>query len=343
MTRPRPARLQDVARLAGCSVATVSRTLNTPELVSPELRDRIGKAAEQLKYLGNHAARALRSRRTRTVGAVIPTLNYSVYAGIVNALHDRLRESRYSLLVTTSEFDLATEFEEARQLLDVGAEALMLVGSVHDPRLVALLEAQHIPFACTYTHQPGAAYPCIGFDNYRTAKQIAEYLVSLGHREIAMISGFTANNDRQQARVQALLDTLEQNGMKPDRSKIVERPQSIADGRDALRTILAEHPTTTAIMCNTDVLAVGALAECRDLGIRVPEQLSVTGFGGLELAAHLNPPLTTVEVPDHLMGRRAGDALLRLLSGKPFTNQRPLDTNFIVRGSTAVAPRNPTR
>ena len=145
--------LLDVAALAGCSTASVSRVLNQPDLVKGELRARVQSAMHQLGYMPNSAARALRSRRTHIMGIVIPTLNYAIYARLVEGLQLQLAEHGYSLLVATSEYDLEREQERARVLIERGVEALVLIGDTHQPALYQLLEATGIPYVNTYVYR----------------------------------------------------------------------------------------------------------------------------------------------------------------------------------------------
>src|SRR5271154_7094693 len=141
---PDTVRLSDVAKLAGCSTATVSRVLNKPDSVNRQARERVDAAIRELGYLRNSAARALRSRRTRTIGAVIPTLDHAIFARLLGSLQAYASEHGYSLLVTTSGFQVEQELRQARLLVERGAEGLVLVGHSHSPDLYAALERHGI-------------------------------------------------------------------------------------------------------------------------------------------------------------------------------------------------------
>ena len=139
-------RLSDVAKLAGVSAATVSRAINSPDKVSAELRARVAAAVDRLHYVPHGAARALASRRSRTIGAVVPTLVIAIFAAGVVALQNRLNASGYTLLFASAEYDLAKVAQEVRALVERGVDGLVLVGALHAPEVYALLQRNRIPF-----------------------------------------------------------------------------------------------------------------------------------------------------------------------------------------------------
>jgi len=331
-------RLSDVAEQAGCSTATVSRVLNRPDGVNRELRLRVDAAVRELGYLRNSAARALRSRRTRTIGAVVPTLDHAIYARLLAALQGFTSEHGYSLLVTTSGFQVDQELRQARLLVERGAEGLVLVGHSHSPDLYAALERHGIPSVNTYSYLPDSRHASIGFDNRAASRQMTEYLLDLGHREFALIVGYRKDNDRVKDRVDGALEAIAGRGISTAHTLIVEEPYSIEGGREGLRRVVAGR-RPTALICGSDVLAFGAIIECDSKGIAVPRDLSVAGFDDLEFAAHLRPPLTTIRVPATEMGRRAGEFLLAKIAGQPHAPHYPLETSLILRQSTAPPPR----
>ena len=333
----------DVARAADCSTATVSRALNTPEKVSPAIRDRVLAAAERLGYVPNNAARALRQNRTRIFGTIIPTLNHAIYARLVEALQKRIAQDGFALLHTTSGYDLTAELAQAKLLLERGVQGLVLVGDLHDERLYEILERNGVRYVNTYVFAPQSPHPCVGFDNARAMADVTNFLLDLGHRRFAMIAGITGGNDRAYQRVQGVLAALERKGITLPATHIEEAPYNIASGRAAMRRILALPERPSAIVCGSDILAFGGITECLDQGIDVPREMSVMGFDDLEFAAQLRPALSTVEVPAADMGRQAGDYLLARCSGRPCHDHVELETRLIVRKTTAAPPSEERR
>lgn len=327
-------RLSDVAKRAGVSAATVSRAINSPEKVSTALRERITTVIEELHYVPHGAARALASRRSRTIGAVVPTLDIAIFAAGVVALQNRLNAAGYTLLVANAEYDLAKEAREVRALIERGVDGLVLVGALHAAEVYHLLQKNRVPFVNTYTYAAEDKHPCIGVNQHQAAYRMIAYLLDLGHRDFGIITSPVRNNDRITARRDGFQDALADRGIFPLRDHVLEVPYTIADGRTALRSLLRPRRRVTAVACTADVLAIGALQECRALGVRVPQDVSISGFDDLDLAMHMDPPLTTVHLPAADLGARAADYLLGRISDAAGPDRVELTASLIVRGST---------
>jgi LacI family transcriptional regulator len=326
--------LAAVAKAAGVSPATVSRAFNQPELVNEEVRARILSIAAQQQYRPDPAARALRSRRTHMIGVALPTLDYSIFARLINRFQARFATEGYTTILLTTGFDNRDIHASVQLLLDRGAEAVLLVGAVEDPRVLEIAHETQAPFVTTYTFPPQSAVPAVGFANDHATEQAVRYLLSIGHRRFAMIAGLTDGNDRQRDRIAAFRRCLAQAGAIGS-DRIVCHGFDMAAGGLALADIVTRFPDTTAIVCNTDIFAVGALAECRKRGIRVPDDLSIVGFDDAEYAPLLDPPLTTIAVPAEEMGLKAAEALLTALKTKSRPQPLCLETRLTLRGSTA--------
>lgn len=337
------ASLSDVAKRAGVSTASVSRVLNHPKKVSAPIRERVLRAMEELGYVRDGAARALASRRSYAVGHVVPTLGTSIFALGVESLQRTLEDANYDLLVAASGYDPEKELKQVRAMIERGVDGIALVGSRHLPQVYQLLQARRISYLNTYEFKSGDSHPCIGFNNHLATYQLARYLVELGHREFGIVSTSATNNDRIESRLRGITDCLTEYGIPLPEERIMVVPYTVNDGRSAARALLSEHPEITAICCTVDTLAVGVLCECRASGIRVPEDISVTGFDDLETVAHLDPPLTTVHAPADRIGKRAGEYLLNRINGKAYPKKTELPTNVIVRKSTGPAPGTSAR
>jgi LacI family transcriptional regulator len=329
------AKLADVARIAGVSTATVSRALTQPGKVKPATAARIRQAVESLGYVAHGAARALASRRTRTVGAVIPTLDHAIFANTTHALQKTLDEAGYTLLLACHEFDAAAEARMIQALIERGVDGLVLLGTSHHPSVFQMMEMHHLPYVLTWALDASGRHPCVGFDNRAAAIRMTRYLLELGHREFAMISGITEGNERAGERLEGVRDALAEAGisLRPDR--VVEKPYTLPAGREGLREVLRATPQPTAVVCGNDVLAIGALAECHATGLAVPQQVSVTGFDDLEMAAVVTPGLTTVHFPTAELGAHAAHNLLARLAGRAPAARIELPVELVVRGSAA--------
>lgn len=329
------AKLADVARAARVSTATVSRALTQPDKVKAATAARIRQAVEVLGYVAHGAARALASRRTRTVGAVIPTLDHAIFANTTHALQKTLDEAGYTLLLACHEFDAEAEARMTQALIERGVDGLVLLGTSHRPAVFRMIETHQVPYVLTWALDASGEHPCVGFDNRAAAIRMTRYLLELGHREFAMISGITEGNERAGERLEGVREALAAAGidLRPDR--VVEKPYTLPAGREGLREVMGTTPRPTAVVCGNDVLAIGALAECQAAGLEVPRQVSVTGFDDLEMAAVVAPGLTTVHFPTAELGVRAARNLLARLSGRAAPGRTELPVELVVRGSAA--------
>jgi LacI family transcriptional regulator len=330
--------VRGVARLAGVSISTVSRALNLPGLVDAATLARVREAMRALRYLPSGAARALRSRRSYTVGAVVPSLDNAFFSNATNALQAVLDQHGYTLLIASHRYDLGAEVRITRNLIERGAEALVFVGADHDPELFALLGQFSIPYVITWAIDRAGVHPCVGFDNRAATGRLATYLISMGHAEIAVITAPLAGNDRARERVDGVRAATKVHGLDMAKARIVEVPISFSGGSQAMASLLAATVRPTAVVCINDVFAVGAIAQCRRAGLDVPGDLSVAGFGDMEIAAHHFPSITTIRTPTLEMGAGAGAQLVARLDGSAAPAVVELEAQLIVRDSTGPAP-----
>ncbi len=333
--------LEDVAVAAGVSTATVSRCLSHPEKVRPALRQKVQETIARLGYTPHGAARALASSRTNTIGAVIPTLSNAIFASVVQTLQDALAARGRTLLLAASDYDPEREAQQIGSLVVRGIDGLMLTGEDRDPAVYELLQRRAIRKVCTYVHHPGSPHSTIGFDNAAAMARLVGYLYDLGHRRMAMIAGIGRGNDRARERIAGVLAALEARGLQP--LALDERPYSVGEARQALRGMMRLRPAPTAILCGNDVLALGALLEAGDLGIAVPQRLSITGFDDLGIAREIPPGLTTIHAPLAEMGRQAADYLMQPESTEEPPLHLELPADLVLRGSTGPAPETPCR
>ncbi|MFM0644613.1 substrate-binding domain-containing protein [Paraburkholderia bryophila] len=338
---PSRARIDDVARLADVSTATVSRALSSPNRVKPDTRARIREAIATLGYVPDGAARALALGRARTVGAIVPTLDNAIFARAVQGLQTTLSNSGYQLLISAHEYNLAAETEVVRALLERAVDAILLVGQDHAAQTYELIRASQVALVVMWS-SPGeepepaqsSAPPAIGFDNRLIGRLAADHLLSLGHTRFGAISGFTRHNDRARERIGGFRETLAQHGYALPDACVIEQPFGFEGGRAGLQHLLKLRPSPTAIFCGNDVLALGCLFEAQALGIAVPDALSIVGCDNLPIASQIMPGLTTVLLPTYELGEHAARAVLSwLANGNPPPHER-LPIELIVRGTT---------
>lgn len=331
------ARLSDVAEAANVSKATVSRVMNNPDVVSDEIKERVRQAIQQLKWVPNASAKALATSRTHTIGAIMPTLDHQNFARIVESFQRTIAPAHYQLLVgvTFYERDLATH--QARAMVERGVDGLVLVGADHPPELMALLDEKAIPHVLLYV-TPGSAAGrnVVGYDNHQAFAAITQYLLDLGHRSFAMIAQDTSFNDRARARLEGVRTTLAENGIAIRPRHFIEGAWKFEDGMQSFARIMGSDDPPTAIICGNDYLALGCLLQAQKSGIRIPDDVSITGFDDIDLARLLEPGVTTMKVPDADVGEMAARFLLSELQGKPAHLSQVQQPQLIIRGSTAA-------
>jgi LacI family transcriptional regulator len=324
----------DVARAAGVSTATVSRVLNGNATVAADLRQRVRDIADQLGYTPHAAARALASQRSKTIGAVIPSLENQNFALGVFALQKRIGEAGYTLLLGCSYYDQLDELKQVRALIADGIAGLMLVGRSHSPALYELIGKEQIPLVNGWTvdHE----HPYVGFDNVAVGRRLADYLLDLGHTRFGMITQMTQHSDRAADRIIGVRAALQSRGLQLRHEHLIEMPHKIIEGQMAMKALMqgAESERPTAVICGTDLLAIGALAEAREAGIDVPGELSIAGINDIEVSSFTTPPLTTMRLAADEIGTRSADYLLARIEGRPVSSQNIVPTDLIVRGTT---------
>ncbi len=328
--------IRAIARLSGVSTATVSRALNNPQSVSEELRLRIQSIVDQTGYVPHGMARALSSNRTRTIGAIIPTIDNAMFARGIEALQKYLSTRGYMLILATNGYDIDVELEQARNLVGRGIDGLILRGDCHHQALKDLLIARNIPSINVGVYNPNGASASIGVDNEAAAYRAMMHLISLGHEKIGVVSALQRNNDRASARIRGFRRALTENGLDlPDRWHIEVR-YTLDDAREAARQVLAGDNPPTAIACGNDVLAYGVMLEAERRGMHVPRDLSVVGFDDLDWSRHLRPALTTLHVPTDVTWKGAGEYLLATLDGHRVPSHYEIDYSLIIRESTCA-------
>lgn len=331
--------LKDVARLAGVSPATVSRALNTPDMLDADTLSRVQEAVRKLRYMPNAQARALRNQRSYTIGAVLPTFDYAFYSVATSALESDIEEHGYALFLASHHFNPAKEVRVTRALIERGVEAFMFVGMDHDPELFVLLNDFHRPYVLVWALDRSGRHPSIGFDIQAASFALADRLVRLGHRRFGMISAAYAGNDIARNRRVGVEAALNAHGLVLDPSNIEFTQISVAAGTEAMARLLERPNRPTAVITTNDALGVGALIACREANVAVPTEISVAGAGNSELGATHFPSLTSIRGPVAEVGRAAADYLMARLDGKDRPQLQEFPFDIIWRDSTGPAPK----
>lgn len=333
----------DVAQLAGVSTATVSRALNHPTQVDAKTLERVLNAAAKLRYVPHGAARSMRSQRSRMIGAIVPSFDYALYARTTSALQRRLDDKGYSLVLAEHHYDLNAELRIATKLIQHGVDAMVFVGLDHQPALFSQLDDFNCPYVLTWGVDPMHRHPSIGFDNRATTYAIARHLLALDHRDFGLLSAPIEGNDRARTRGEGLRMALQEQGLNLRDACVQYVPISLGAAKQAMERLLALKQRPTAVVATNDVIAVGAMLACREAGIRIPEDISISGVDNTDLGATQTPGLTSVRTPIIEIGTAAADQLIARLEGRPCERFQVLPTEIIHRQSTGpAATKSPT-
>ncbi|MBW6438473.1 LacI family transcriptional regulator [Actinoplanes hulinensis] len=342
MPKPGPGlRLIDVAQRAGVSLATASRALAGREGVSEEVANRVRQVADELGYVANPFARTLAGGASTTVGLIVHQVDDPYFAEIAGGVIGLADEQRLLVQICHSGRDPDHELRQIRHLIAQRAGIVIIAGSgYHDPRVEAEAEAVLAGYqrgggrvAVIGRHALGA--DAVLPDNEAGGHAVAAHLLELGHRRIAVVAGVPGLNTVID-RMAGVASALREHGLSLDDLPVVHTDFVREGGRTATERILAEHPSTTAIIALNDAMAMGVLAMLRERGIGVPSRMSVVGFDDVSVAADLAPSLTTVRLPMTDMGRMALELALEPPGAGP--RRRPTGHQLIVRDSTGPAP-----
>lgn len=302
-----------IGRLAGVSQVTVSRALSEPSKVSADTLRRIHEAIEQTGFVPNALAGALVSRKSKLIGALVPSITSIVYSAMVQAFGERMRAKGYQILL--SETGHALEDEESAIMLHLSRrpDAMMLTGIHHSPKARKILLGAGIPVVELWDVTESPIDLCVGFSHGAAGRAAADFAVDAGYRQAALVH---AGDERALRRKDAFAERFrERIGGNPAEIDL-NAPASLGQGRLALSRLIEEAGFERGlIFCSSDLLAHGVVTEAQARGLRIPQEIGVLGFGDQEFAAHVQPALTTLNVDREALGRQAAEALLCRIEG----------------------------
>lgn len=318
--------LHDVARLAGVAPITASRAINHPEQVSDEVRRKVADAVERTGYVPNRLAGGLASMRSRLVAAVVPTISGPVFLETVQSLTEALAEHGYQLMLGQAGYEGSREDALLEAIIGRRPDGIVLTGIMHSAHGRRRLLASGIPVVETWDLTPTPIDMLVGFSHLEVGRAVAQFLHDKGRRRLAVVAG---HDERARRRSSAFHATARALGLPEVREVVVPAPTNLKSGREALAALRAADPAIDAVFCSSDLLALGVLTEARALGIAVPGQLAVVGFGDLEFAKDLEPALTTVHIKGAAIGRQAAQFIVDRAEGRP-VEPRVVDIGFSI-------------
>ncbi len=322
--------IKDVARIAGVSVATVSRVLNGSDLVRDGTRDRVQQIALDLGYSPHGAARSLITNRTHTIGVLLPDIYGEFFSEVIRGIDQAAQREGYHLLVSSARDDLESALRSMRGRVD----GLIVMSPALDAIASRRSLPEHFPVVLLNCPPSDAAYDSLGIANFEGAHAMVRHLAGLGHRRIAIIRGEERNFDAAE-RLRGYRAAVRELGL--DVAPGLELPGDFSEaaGHAAAQLILGNGLRPTAVFAANDGMAIGALSAFREAGLQVPVDIAVTGFDDIPMARYVEPALTSVHVDISALGERATAWLLSSLGEPPDRQLRreTLPTTLIVRRS----------
>lgn len=327
--------ISDVAKEAGVSVATVSRVINKNGRVSEESLERVNAAIAKLNYEPNVWGRRLRRKESRMILIFVPNIRNPYYASIVSGIEDVMRNNHYGTMLCITNSDKEKEKKFLELLKNGQADgAIMMTVEKQDSGISKIAKEFPIVKCCEYCE--GEELGHVSIDNFTAARQVVQYLLSLGHEQIGFVGSvnrFISSEQRQKGYESALSEA----GISVDSKYIAyaDEDYNYQSGIRAAKELLEQEERPTAIFCISDVLALGAIRAASELGISVSKELSIVGFDDVEYATMFHPMLTTVSQPRYSLGKSSAELLIRQIETGEKGKAIYLEHKMILRDSTA--------
>ena len=304
--------MADVAKMAGVSSQTVSRVLRKPEGSAPHIRERVLDAVRTTKYVQNLTASYLASNRSMTVAAVIPQISSSIFSETVQGLSNVLLPAGYQIIIGHTDYLEDREEALVRSLLGRRPDAFFLIGTSHSKSTKDMLKQAGLPVVESWDWVQKPIDQLVGFSNREAFVDMVAYLKKAGYKHPAFVGSICLGDNRAASRLTGYLDGMKVHfPEKGQKSVVVDNlPYKISSGSALLQLARSRHPECDVLMFSSDLFASGALLACQSLGISVPNDLAITGFGDYEIAKELRPALTTIYVPSTLIGEEAARLIL---------------------------------
>jgi len=332
--------IKDVARESGVNISTVSRSLNGSYGVNKETRERVIAVAHRLNYRPNRVARGLATGQSNTLGLIVSDIRNPYFSEVARGAEDAAWHAGCDVVLCNSDLDPAKQMRYVSSLLEKRVDG-MLVNSIADlsKRQQEQLAASGIPIVLLNRPAGVKAFSSISVENYEGGVLAGNYLLELGHRKMAFLSGPKRHGSFSE-RGRGFEFALAQSG-KAAEPLILNDDQSFAGGYQMTKQLLSQDRAITAVFAANDVIAYGLIRAAMEAGLRIPQDLSVVGFDDLEMSAILHPPLTTIRQPKYEIGRAAMEMLLARTKARGRSAAEPehriLGVQLVIRESCGRA------
>jgi LacI family transcriptional regulator len=329
--------IQDVAKNAGVSVATVSHVINGTHYVSPELTERVRAAIDNLNYQQNKLARALSRNDIPLLALIVPDISNPYWSALARAVQDVMDTYNYSVIVCSSDGLLEREIRFLLSLSGWVSGLILHPYHITHEQVYDLI-GNNVPIVIlgdfAISEKNPSNWDQVSSTNRESVQAAIEYLISLGHRRIAFIQGMVGTPSSVR-RLAGYHDALQIAGVPIDENLIIPGDYTRQGGKKAMAELLNRPDPPTAVFCANDLSALGALEEAKTRGCKIPEDLSIIGYDDIDEAAYASPPLTTIRLPPHKIGIVVAEKLIERLNGRVEASLTLIEGKMIVRESTA--------
>ena len=330
-----PVTIKDVALRAGCGVATVSRVLNNTGSASANMRGRVLAATDALGFEFSEVGRSLQSNTTRTIGCVVPSLANPVFADAVQGAQEVFQSAGYQTLLVCTNYDSEFETQAIRMLMAKQVDGFVLtVSDAHSSEGLASIQGREIPHCLLFNMAPDREQSW-SVDDWSAAFKVSEAFAENNHTNVGFLALKFKSSDRARQRYQGFVDGCFHNGMKLP--ALLEIEEDSLEIKELLLEFLQKNQTLTGIFASNDFLALATIRSARALGLRVPQDLSIVGFDGIEVGTMVEPSLATIATNPKMMGSGAARTVLSVINNTPTPDLPDPKTTFSFRAGGSLA------
>lgn len=323
------ATLEQVAGMAGVSIMTASRALSQPQMVSEATRVKVERAVAELGYVPNRAARALASSQSHVIVVLVPSLSNAVFTAVLEGIHDAVAPGQYQLLIGNTYYSQAEEEKLLRTYLQSSPDGILFSSQAHSPAVAKMLEASQVPAVSMMDLSDAPGDLSVGFSQFEAGMEMTRHLLRKGYRRIGFMGAQL--DERTLRRADGYRAAMAEAGLAdPKLEMMVPDRSTIALGAELMGQMMANMPDCDAVFCCNDDLAHGAVFHCQRQGVRIPQDIAVSGFNDLPASRWMMPSLTTIDTPRYQIGFEAASLLLQVIKGQEPERKR-IDLGFTLR------------
>ncbi|MBS4220482.1 LacI family DNA-binding transcriptional regulator [Bacillus sp. FJAT-49711] len=329
--------IYDVAKAAGVSIATVSKVINNTGQMRDTTRERVKETMEKLNYHPSLMASALTGKGTETLGLLVPDISNPFFSEMAKTIEDRAHESGMSVIICSTDENVEKEKKYIELLQRKHVDGMIVASSFHNKEVLEGVASRGIPLVMLTRDDAGLGVTSISVDDFKGGYEATSHLISEGHQDILIIAEYAKSS---KLRIYGYLEAHAEHDLVSREENICRTVASIENGKECFRQIVQKGRVPSGIFACNDLIAVGVIQEAKEIGLKIPEDLSIIGFDNTILATTTVPGLTTVAQPITEMGKKVVDVIISEIKNKNQTKERILfKPNLIIRGTTAKAKR----